>query len=345
MIRFDSDYVEGAHPEILKAIADINMEQCIGYSEDKYSDKARELIRNMCGTPDADVHFLVGGTQTNTVVIKSILRPHQGVLCADTGHINVHETGAIESTGHKVLSLPSKNGKITARQVLDAYHNHWNDENHEHMVQPGMVYISFSTEVGTLYSKAELTAMYDVCRQCHLPLFIDGARLGYGLTSEENDVTLKEFASLCDVFYIGGTKCGTLFGEALVIVNPGLKQDFRYMIKQDGGLLAKGFLLGIQFLTLLQNDLYFNITRHANRLAYKLRDAFHEKGYSFFMESPTNQQFPILPNRHLKQLSKKYAYSFWTAVDNEHSAVRFCTDWATTEENVDKLIEDIKKLD
>lgn len=341
MIRFECDYLEGAHPKVLELLNQSNFEQSPGYGEDEYCNKAREVIKQLCKREDADVHFLVGGTQANTTVIASALRPYQGVLCADTGHINVHETGAIEATGHKVLPLPSTNGKISAKQIADACEAHWNDGSHEHIVQPGMVYISYPTEVGTLYSKEELTAIHKVCRQYELPLFLDGARLGYGLTSVKNDLTLSDIAALCDVFYIGGTKVGALFGEAVVICNPSLKKDFRYSMKQRGGMLAKGRLLGMQFLALLEDGLYFEIAGHANQLAMKIRKACEEKGYPFFMESWTNQQFPILPNEKLERLGEDFSFSFWEAVDETHSAVRFCTSWATKEEDVEALIRSL----
>ena len=344
MIRFECDYLEGAHPKILEALTKTNFEQTPGYGRDIYCEKAREIIKSKCKVKNADVHFLVGGTQANKTVIASILRPHQGVLCADSGHINIHETGAIESTGHKVMPLESKEGKITASQIKAAYDLHFNDDAPEHCVQPGMVYISHPTEVGTLYTKNELEELSDVCKELNLPLFLDGARLGYGLAAEESDLTLEDIAKLCDVFYIGGTKVGALFGEAVVITNNSLKRDFRYLIKQNGGLLAKGRLLGIQFKCLLEDDLYLEISEHANKLALKIKKAFEEKGYSFFIESITNQQFPIIPNDKLRVLKEKYSFTFWEKVDEENSAVRFCTSWATKEEDVEKLISDIKDL-
>ncbi len=277
-------------------------------------------------------------------MISAILRSYQGVLAAVTGHINVHETGAVEATGHKVLPLPSEDGKITAEQVQHAYDVHWNDADHEHIVQPGMVYISQPTENGTLYSREELLALHDTCERLGIPLFLDGARLGYGLMAEPNTLTLADIAELTDVFYIGGTKVGALFGEAVVISNPVLKKDFRYLIKQHGGMLAKGRLLGIQFDTLFAGGLYFEISKHADRLAIRLREAFVKKGYGLRFDSYTNQQFPILPNSHIERLRKKYSFAFWEAVDDTHSAVRFCTSWATREESVDELIRDIEEL-
>ncbi len=337
MIYFNSDYLEGAHSAIMARLAETNMMQTIGYSEDEICTSARERIKAACQAPDADVHFLVGGTQTNTTVIASILRPWQGVLSAGSGHINCHETGAIESTGHKVITLPTDDGKITAQQIADYVEWHKNDESTEHIVQPGMVYISQPTETGMLYSKAELTAIYDICRAYGLPLFIDGARLGYGLVCDSNDVTLPELARLCDVFYIGGTKVGALFGEAVVIMNPALKKDFRFMMKQRGGMLAKGRLLGIQFDTLFTDDLYFKIARNAIDKAFQIRDIFVSNGYPLLFDSPTNQQYPIIPDDELAILGKEFGYEYWTRVDATHSGVRFCGSWATTQENVDAL--------
>lgn len=339
MIQFQCDYNEGCHPAILDALVRTNMEQTVGYGEDEYCDKARKAIRDVIGRQDADVHFLVGGTQANTTVIASILRPYQGVLAADTGHINVHETGAIEATGHKVLAIRNTDGKLTADDIEKAVINHQQEDGPEHMVQPGMVYISFSTEIGTIYSKQELSTISSVCHKYHLPLFIDGARLGYGLCSPDNDVNIQDIAKYADVFYIGGTKVGALFGEAVVILNPALKQDFRYSIKQRGGMLAKGRLLGIQFLTLFTDNLYFKISQHAIDLAMKIRDALKENGIAFYADSPTNQQFPILSNDIIERLSKDFLLSPWAKVDENHMAMRICTSWATTEENVDKLLE------
>ncbi|NLL38399.1 MAG: low specificity L-threonine aldolase [Clostridiales bacterium] len=344
MIRFECDYSEGAHPKIIRILSETNFEQTSGYGTDEYCEKARRLIKEICGAPGAHVHFLVGGTQANRTVISSILRPHQGVLSACTGHINIHETGAIEAAGHKVLPLPSPDGKITAEQIENAYQEHWSDETHEHMVQPGMVYISNPTENGTIYTKSELSSLSEVCKKYELPLYMDGARLGYGLVADNNDLTLEDIARLCDVFYIGGTKVGALFGEAVVIVNPALQKDFRYFIKQNGGMLAKGRILGLQFLALMEDNLYLDISRHAVRLAMKLKAALSDKGYGFLYESCTNQQFPIMPDAHLDALSGKYAYSIWEKTDDLHTAVRFCTSWATREEAVVKLISDIKGL-
>lgn len=339
MILFYSDYLEGCHPEILRRLTETNLEQTPGYSADKYCNEARAIIKDVCGTPDADVHFLVGGTQTNTTVIASILRPHQGALCASTGHINVHETGAIEHSGHKVLPLESKDGKIDAAQIDAAMQAHFSDPSAEHIVQPGMLYISFPTELGTIYSKQELTEIKQVCSKWDIPLFIDGARLGYGLESSECDVTIKDIAAIADVFYIGGTKQGALFGECVIISRESLKKDFRYCIKQNGGMLAKGRLLGIQFTTLFTDNLYFKLARNADRLAEKLTDALKAKGYSLYAGSPTNQVFPILPLETAERLSVDFGFENWGKVDDTHIATRFCTSWATTDAQIDALID------
>ena len=315
-----------------------NLEQTVGYGEDHYCAMARSLVQKACGREDADVHFLVGGTQANMTVISSILRPYQGVICVRTGHINVHETGAIEHSGHKVLALEGKDGLLSAESVREAMLEHLNEDGPEHTVQPGMVYISFSTEVGTVYTLKQLDELAAVCREYGLPLFIDGARMGYGLASEGCDVTLQDIARLADVFYIGGTKQGALFGEAVVITNPDLKKDFRYSIKQNGGMLAKGRLLGIQFLTLFEDGLYFELSRHAVALAMRIRNAFAAKGYDFLVDSPTNQQFPILPDEELKRLAADFQFSVWKKIDDRHTAVRFCTSWATRPEAVDALL-------
>lgn len=344
MIRFNSDYTEGCHPAILERLAETNMEQTPGYGVDDHCKHAAELIKEACNTPDADVHFLVGGTQTNVTVITSALKHYQGVITANTGHINVHETGALEACGHKCLVLDTPDGKLTA-EMIDSYTKaHFADDSFEHIVQPKMVYISNPTEVGTIYKKAELQAIYEACKANDLYLFLDGARLGYGLASRENDLTLADVAALTDVFYIGGTKVGALFGEAVVITNDALKTDFRYNIKQRGGMLAKGRLLGIQFETLFEEDRYMEISRHAARLAEKLKDELSACGVKFMVDSPSNQQFPILPDHVLVELKKKYSFEFNGKMDENHSAVRFCTCWATKEENIDALLKDIKAL-
>ena len=344
MIHFECDYTEGAHPLIMQRLLETNMEQTIGYSEDSYCEHARELIKKACNREDADVHFLVGGTQTNMTVIASALRPHQGAVAASSGHINVHETGAVEATGHKVLPIPSEDGKITAQAVKELVEAHWADDSREHTVQPGLVYISQPTENGTHYTKEELEELYKVCQEKEIFLFVDGARLGYYLASPVCDMTLEDLANLSDVFYIGGTKVGALFGEAVVITNPLLKKDFRYAIKQHGGMFAKGRLLGIQFETLFTDDLYTKISKHAMDCALKIRKAFTDKGVKLLYDSMTNQQYPILPNDVYEALSKKYDICFWCKPDDQHTAVRVCTSWATTEENVNALCEDIDKL-
>lgn len=344
MLRFESDYGEGAHPRILELLTASNLEQTPGYGEDHYCDQARALIRKACAAPEADVHFLVGGTQANFVVIEAALKPWQGVVCADNGHINVHETGAVEATGHKVLPLPAHEGKICAEQIRALCAAHYADASFEHMVQPGMVYLSSPTEFGTLYTRAELQDIRLACNEYHLSLFVDGARMGYGLMSEVNDMTLGDYAALCDAFTIGGTKVGALFGEAVVLTSEALKKDFRYLMKQRGAMLAKGRLLGVQFLALFQDDLYFRIAAQADRLAMRLRRAFLEKGWTLLYPSFTNQQFPVIPDEMLKKLAENYSFSFWQKTDEHHSAVRFCTSWATTEETVDTLIASIKAL-
>lgn len=344
MIYFNNDYSEGCHPKILEALTRTNYEQTLGYGEDEYCAQAAKKIRTLCGREDAAVHFLVGGTQTNMTVIAAALRPHQGVLCAGSGHINAHETGAVEATGHKVLPLPSRDGKIHAGQVREAVLSHRGDSSFEHTVQPKMVYISNPTELGTLYTKAELTALRDTCRELGLYLFLDGARLGYGLMAKDNDLTLKDIGDCCDVFYIGGTKVGALFGEAVVITNPELKGDFRYLIKQRGGMLAKGRLLGIQFDTLMTDNLYFDISAHAIALAEKLENTFKELGVPFLVPVQSNQLFPILPDGVLARLAEAYVFCEQCRVDESHRAVRFCTSWATKEENVQALCRDLKDL-
>lgn len=337
MYRFESDYLEGAHPAILAKLSETNFSQCPGYGEDVYCENARRLILAECGV-DAAVHFLVGGTQANTTVISSVLRSHQGVLAADSAHIAVHETGAIESTGHKVLTLPHSNGKISASQIESYVTAHYSDPSFEHTVQPGMVYISHPTEFGTLYTKQELSDIAHVCRRFSLPLFLDGARLGYGLMSNSSDLTLNDISQLCDVFYIGGTKVGALFGEAVVITNPSIAKDFRYHIKQHGGMLAKGRLLGIQFETLFENGIYWEISKHANELAMRIKAAFIENGYKLAFDSPTNQQFIIVNNDFLQRLQCNFTCSV-TDRGEENSVIRFCTSWATTEQAVDNLIK------
>ena len=358
MIYFECDYGEGCAPAILQALEQTNLEQTVGYGLDPYSLKAQQLIADLCGLNSDEhkesgtlqenlwreretagaVHFLVGGTQTNTVVINYLLRPHQGVIAADCSHINVHETGAIEHFGHKVLVLPTQDGRLTAAQVQDALLQHLYDPNIEHTIQPGMVYLSFPTETGMIYSKSELQAISSVCRQYRVPLYIDGARLGYGLRSPKADITLRELAALTDIFYIGGTKQGALFGEALVICNPAYRKDFRYFIKQGGGMLAKGRLLGLQFLTLFTDNLYWQLSDHAVSQALRIRQALADKGYPLYMDSYTNQQFTVLTNEQMERLQQRFVLSVVERTDSGHTVVRICTDWATDPEIVTQLI-------
>ena len=343
MIRFNCDYSEGAHPRILEKLAQTNLEQAPGYGQDTYCRQAADLIKSLCQTPQAEVHFLAGGTQTNLTVIAACLRPYQTVISADSGHINVHETGAIEATGHRILTVPEQNGKLTAEQIARCCKEHWLDDNPEFAPQPKLVYISFPTEYGTLYSKEELSAIRRVCDENNLFLFADGARLGYGLEAPGNDVTLADLAACCDVFYIGGTKIGALLGEAVVIVNPKLQKDFRYFMKQKGAMLAKGRILGIQFLALFEDGLYFKLSKHADEMAQIIRQACAECGFEFLHDSPTNQQFPIMPDDLIKQLEELYAFSHTKRLDHRRSAIRICTSWATRREDVEQLVADIHK--
>ena len=344
MIYFNNDYAEGCHEKVMEALVRTNMEQTPGYGEDKFCASAAAKIRKLCGREDVAVHFLVGGTQTNLTVIDAALRPHQGALCADSGHINVHETGAVEATGHKVLGMPSVEGKISAEQVKKAVLLHRADGAFEHIVQPKLVYISHPTELGTLYTKAELEALSAVCRELGLYLFMDGARLGYGLMANGTDVTMADIARLCDVFYIGGTKVGALFGEAVVISNPALKEDFRYLIKQHGGMLAKGRLLGVQFDALLEDDLYFKIAAHADAMADKIRAVLTELNIPCMVPGITNQIFPILPDCVLEELAKTICFTEMERIDDSHRCIRFCTSWATKEENVQVLTDELRRL-
>ena len=343
MIRFNCDYGEGAHPRILERLSRTNFTQTPGYGEDEFCREAADIIRGLCEAPGADVHFLTGGTQANLTVLSAALRPHQGVLSAETGHIAAHETGAVEATGHKVLALPHENGKISAEQIGETCRLHFADDAHEHIVMPGAVYVSNPTELGTIYARRELQALREVCDRWDMIMFVDGARLGYGLAAPGNDLTLPFLASVADAFTIGGTKVGALFGEAVVLANAALKRDFRYIIKQKGGMLAKGRLLGIQFSELLRDGLYFELSEHAVKLALRLKEALAGCGYPFLVDSPTNQQFPILPDALLSELGSRYTYSHQMRVDESRSAVRFCTSWATRPEDVDTLIEDIRR--
>ncbi len=344
MIYFNNDYSEGCHEKVLQKLIETNMVQTPGYGVDDYCAKAAASIKKLCGREDVSVHFLVGGTQTNLTVIDAALRPHQGVLCAVSGHINVHETGAVEATGHKVLGLPSDDGKITAQQIRAAAMDHLNSDCAEHIVQPKMVYISNPTELGTIYSLEELTAISKTCGEFGYYLFMDGARLGYGLTAADNDLTMADIAALCDVFYIGGTKVGALFGEAVVISNPTINEDFRYMIKQHGGMLAKGRLLGVQFDALLEDGLYFEISRHANALADRIRATLQDLNLPLLVPGSTNQIFATLPDAMLAELSKEFAFNDEKRMDESHRAVRFCTSWATKAENVDIFCRRLTEL-
>ncbi|MFI3237144.1 MAG: aminotransferase class I/II-fold pyridoxal phosphate-dependent enzyme [Lachnospiraceae bacterium] len=344
MIYFNCDYLEGAHESIMELMMRTNMEQTIGYGEDDYCEQARVLIKEACKAPDADVHFLVGGTQTNATVISAALRKHQGVLSAVSGHINVHETGAIEHAGHKVLALPSEDGKITATQIEQALDEHYADDSFEHIVQPGMVYISHPTEWGTSYTKAELEAISETCRKYEIPLFLDGARLAYGLMACDSDLDLPTIAKLCDVFYIGGTKCGALMGEAVVISHPLLKKDFRYHIKQMGGMFAKGRMLGLQFLGLFTDDLYYKVGGHGILLADRLRKAIVEKGLTLYMPNTTNQVFVIVSQEQLQRIQEQFSVSRFANLSEDEIVIRICTSWATKETAIDALIETINTL-
>lgn len=343
MIRFDSDYIEGAHESILGRLYETNNEQLPGYGMDHHTDTAKRYIRELCGA-DVDVHFMTGGTQANMTIIAAMLRPHQGVIAPDSGHIAGHETGAIESTGHKVLEIENKYGKINAAQVRSVVEAHWNDPTHEHMPQPKMVYISQPTEAGTLYSAQELEQLREACTENNLYLMLDGARLGYALASEDNDASIQDIARLCDVFYIGGTKVGALFGEAIVITNDTIKPDFRYIMKQKGGMLAKGRLLGIQFEVLFEDGLYFEISKHAIEMANRLAQAFEERKFEMYAPASTNQIFPILTDAQVDILKADYAFHVWEEINASRKAIRLCTSWSTRIHDVDALIEDIKKL-
>lgn len=344
MFYFHNDYNEACHPAVLEKIQQNMGKQMGGYSEDTSCEKAAAMIRGVCESESLAVHFLVGGTQTNLIVIAAALRPHQAALCADTGHINVHETGAIEATGHKVIGLPTTDGKICGDQIRKNLQAHYADAAFEHMPQPKLVYISNPTELGTIYSLAELEDIHAACKEHNLYLFMDGARLGYGLAADGNDVTFKDLARLTDVFYIGGTKVGALFGEAVVISNPVLAEDFRYIMKQRGAMLAKGWLLGLQYEALMEDDLYLKISAHADHMADKLRAVFAELGYPMLTEGVTNQIFPILPDTLLDSLKEDFTFSEQLRVDENHRAVRFCTSWATTETAVNALCDAIKML-
>ena len=337
MISFENDYIAGAHPLILQRFVETNMESLTGYGADGYCESAKEKIKKACECQDAQVEFLVGGTQTNAIVISTMLHDYEGVIAASTGHISTHEAGAIEFTGHEVLEIPGENGKIGADSLKVFIDNFYADANHEHMVFPGMVYVSHPTEYGTLYTKNELKKISEVCHSYDIPLYLDGARLGYGLMSRESDLTLPDIAQLCDVFYIGGTKVGALCGEAVVFTKNNKPKYFMTSVKKRGALLAKGRLLGFQFDTLFTDNLYFEISRHAIEMAEKLKNLFHEKGFHFYLESPTNQQFIILENTQMEKLKEKVRFSFWEKYDENHTVVRFATSWSTTEEDINML--------
>ena len=338
MLSFINDYCEGAAPEILKRLEETNLIKTVGYGMDEYCESAAEKIRTACGNPDAGVYFLTGGTQTNMLVIDTLTKPYEGVVATVEGHVNTHEAGAIEYSGHKVLTLPSHEGKMDANELKELLAGYYADDNYEHMVAPGIVYISHPTELGTLYSKAELQDLHAVCTEYKIPLYLDGARLGYGLMAEGTDVTLEDVAKLTDVFYIGGTKVGALFGEALVFTGWPMPYRFNTMVKQHGAMVAKGRILGLQFDTLFTDDLYFKLGENAIRTAARLKEGLKEKGYTFFIDSPTNQIFVTVTNEKKKELEDKVVFSFWGNIDEDHTAIRFVTSWATKMEDVEELI-------
>lgn len=339
MLSFENDYSEGAHEKILQRLLETNMEKLSGYGMDLHCENAKGKIRRACECPDAEIYFLMGGTQTNAAVIGTMLDACEGVIAAKTGHVSTHEAGAIEYSGHKVLEIPQHDGKIAADELEAYLSGFWDDANHEHMVFPGMVYISHPTEYGTLYTKDELERISEICTGYEIPLYMDGARLGYGLMSRDTDVTLPLIAKYCDVFYIGGTKVGALCGEAVVFTGKNAPKRFLTLIKQRGALMAKGRLLGIQFETLFTDGLYFEISRHAIDMAEYMKEGFRRKGYRFFLESPTNQQFIILENDEMARLQREVTFSFWERYDACHTVVRFATSWATKEEDIDRLME------
>jgi len=337
---FTNDYSEGAHPKIIEALKRTNLQQQSGYSEDSYTKEAVKLIKMRMNSEDSDVHIVSGGTQANLIVISSILRPHEAVISAATGHINVHEAGAIEATGHKVCTINTEDGKLTPEQIQEILDIHED----EHMVKPKLVYISNSTEIGTVYNKKELDTLSDFCKAKSLYLYMDGARLGAALQSPKSDLKIEDLPKYTDVFYIGGTKNGALLGEAIVINNDDLKEDFRFHIKQKGAMLAKGRVLGIQFLELFKDDLFFEIGKHSNKMAFEISSSLKNLGYDFLGEPSSNQIFPILPNKLIDSLLEKYDFYKWSKVDEDNSAVRLVTSWATEEAIIDKFIEDIREL-
>lgn len=340
MLFFESDYNMGAHPKIIQRLVDTNFEKLSGYGNDPYCQSAINKIKTACNCPSADIHFLMGGTQTNKVVIGTMLNRHEGVISAKTGHINIHEAGAIESTGHKILEVSSHDGKIIVKELSGYLETFYNDDNRDHMVFPGMVYISHPTEYGTLYSKNELGQISAICSKYKMSLYMDGARLGYALMSKQADLSLSDIAKFCDIFYIGGTKIGTLCGEALVFTKNNTPRHFTTLVKQHGALLAKLRLIGIQFDTLFDDNLYFKISENAIKMSEKLKNILKNKGYKFYMETPTNQQFIILENDLIEKLGQKVTFSFWEKYDESHTVVRFATSWATTEKDI-KLLDEI----
>ena len=343
MYLFHNDYNQCCHPRVMERMLELQSVQMTSYGQDVCCDAAADMIRALCENERLAIHFLVGGTQTNLTVISAALRPHQAVLGVQTAHVNVHETGSIEATGHKIVALPSSDGKITAEQIVQTMEAQLADESAEHVVQIKLVYISNSTELGTIYTLRELEAISAACKKYGLYLFMDGARLSYALTATDSDVTFPDLARLCDVFYIGGTKCGAMFGEAVVINNPAIAEDFRYLIKQKGAMLAKGWLLGLQFEALLKDDLYLSVARQANIYAQQLRETLKSLGYKMLIETTTNQIFPILPNTLLEKLSKEFSYTMQEKISDTHKAVRFCTSWATTAESVNELCNALRK--
>ena len=338
MIYFESDYTEGAHPKILERLNETNMIQASGYGHDEFCESAKNKIRKTINCPNAQIQFITGGTQTNQIVIDTMLKPFEGVVSAQTGHVNSHEAGAIEYTGHKVIPIPQHEGKIDGTELNDYLETFFSDGNNEHMVFPGMVYISHPTEYGTLYTKKQLTKISSVCRKNNIPLFMDGARLGYGIMAKSSDLSLEDIAELCAVFYIGGTKCGALCGEAVVFTKNNMPLHFENLVKKHGALLAKGRLLGVQFDALFTDNLYLEISKNAIDTAEALKKALKEKGYRFLLDSPTNQQFVILENKFMEELKKSVKFNFWEKYDKDHTVVRFATSWSTKMENVEKLI-------
>ena len=339
MLYFENDYSEGAHGKVLEALVKTNYEKLSGYGTDDYCERAKEKIKKACKCDDAEVYLLVGGTQTNQLIIDTTLNPYEGVVAVETGHVGVHEAGAIEYTGHKVLTVPAHVGKMDAGELKDYLETFYNDGNHEHMVFPGMVYISHPTEYGTLYTKDELEKISKVCNQYEIPLYLDGARLGYGVMAKDTDVDLPTVAKYCDIFYIGGTKVGALCGEAVVFTKNNMPKHFTTQVKQHGALLAKGRLLGVQFDALFTDDLYFEISKNAIEMAELLKKGLAEKGYRFYLDSPTNQQFIILENSQMEEIAKNVRFSFWEKYDDSHTVVRFATSWATSKEDVEALID------